>query len=411
MLTLLFVLLLNYPSLILTTDVFIYTRSKRQVTSSIIGDSNCNEVKSICNIVNEKDDLSMLECLLATNPDRLKLINKKCQNTIWDRSKALIEDTNVKHYLESVCGKELIQLPCKVDKSDNVGHYLKCVISNINEIQDAACNQALLKLENVAFTDYRLIKKFIEHCNNDIKDLVCGRFDPDNFSQLETLNCLQENIMNIKTEECKKEIFQLSELQSSSIKWNSLLFVDCANDYSRYCSNLKAGTGRVIPCLMQQFLLDQSSVEKKCAQHLLRRQKLIAADFRVSKGLLKSCKDDIKKGHCRRQNSNDKTVRLAQILLCLENMMKNGTKIDTDCMKEMIGHRRMLMEDYRLSPEIVNLCKNETQIYCHGYEFGGKTIHCLMNQALNHGNSVIPRLSDACLRAVSMCNLTLIFIY
>lgn len=398
MLTILLVLLLSYPSFILTTDVFISTRSKRQLTS-IIDDPSCNEVRSICVNLHENNDLFVLECLLATNP--AKILNKKCQNTIWEHSKALIQDINVKNYLDPVCGKELNQIHCKVDKSDNnVGQYLKCVISNINEIQNTACNQALLQLENVAFTDYRLIQKFIEHCNDDIKDLECGRFDPENHSQTQTLNCLQDNIMNLKTEDCKKEVFQLSEIQSSSIKMDDLLFVDCANDYSRYCPRLTAGTGRVIPCLMQQFLLDQSTVEKKCAQHLLRRQKLIAADFRVSKGFLKACKDDIKKGHCRRQNSNDKTVRLAQILLCLENLMKNSTKIDTDCAKEMIGHRQMLMEDYRLSPEIVNSCKNETQMHCKGY--GGKTIHCLMNQAVNHGNSVVPRLSDACLRAVSM---------
>lgn len=247
-----------------------------------------------------------------------------------------------------------------------------------------------------------MIEKFIAHCEEDIHNLLCGIFDPHSHSQTKTLSCLQDKIMLIKSDSCKKEVFRFSEVQSNNIKMDAQLFIDCSNDVLRYCPNTLPGSGRIIPCLMQQFLLDQSKVQQMCAQHLMRRQKLIAADFRVSKGLLKSCKGDIKKGHCRRQNSSDKTVRLAQILLCLENLMKNGTKLDPECSKEMIDHRRMLMEDYRLSPEIVNSCKNETQLYCNFFEYGGRTIHCLMNQALIHGNSVVPRLTDACLRAVSI---------
>lgn len=403
MLSVLLLLVLSYPLFTLSTHEFIYTRSKRELTTSIIDDPKCQEIKTICMNLSEKDDLLVLECLLATSQERLKTINKDCQQVIWDHSWFLIQDTNVKNILVPVCGNELDQLACREDhSSNNNGQYLKCVINNINEIENPSCNQALLRLENVAFTDYRWVHKFIEHCTDDIKNLQCGRFDPENYSQTKTLNCLQENIMNVRTEECKKEVFRFSELQSSSIKLDAQLFIDCTNDYSRYCSKYLAGSGRVIPCLMQQLLLDQSKIEKKCRLHLMRRQKLIAADFRVSKGLLRACKDEIRKGHCRRQNSSDKTVRLAQILLCLENLMKNGTKLDSDCTSEMIDHRRMLMEDYRLSPEIVNSCKNETQIYCKGYEVGGKTIHCLMNQALIHGNSVIPRLSDSCLRAVSV---------
>lgn len=404
MLNFLLLLFLIYPSIVLASNEFIYTRNKRELRH-IIDDVNCNEVKTICSNLNDKDDLSVLECLLSTNPERLKVINTDCQHAIWDHTRTLIQDTNVENFLAPLCRK-LKQIPCSVSKSDkNQGQYLKCLISYINDIStDTVCNEAMLHLENLAFSDYRWMQKFLEHCTDDILNLECGRLDADNYSQTKTINCLQEKIMLLKSEGCKKEVLRLSELQSSSIKLDAPLFIDCTNDYSRYCSLFPAGSGRVIPCLMQKFLLEPSTIERKCAQHLKRRQKLIAADFHVSKGLLRACKDDIKKGHCRRQNSSDKTVRLAQILLCLENLMKNGSRLDVDCTNEMIYHRRMLMEDYRLSPEIVNSCKNETLAYCKKYEFGEKTIHCLMNQALVHDNNV-PRLSDQCIRAVSTFNI------
>lgn len=47
-------------------------------------------------------------------------------------------------------------------------------------------------------------------------------------------------------------------------------------------------------------------------------------DYSVSKGLARACKEDIRSYRCRRLVSEDKGVRLAQILLCLENAIKNG---------------------------------------------------------------------------------------
>lgn len=124
----------------------------------------------------------------------------------------------------------------------------------------------------------------------------------------------------------------------------------------------------------------------------------VLQDYRVSKGLMKSCKEDIKKYHCRKQTSDDKAIRLAQVLLCLENLLRNGTKIEEDCEAEMRDHRRILMEDYRLSPEIINGCSMEIKKFCNELEVGGKTIHCLMGVArIEHGKKIRP----VCERAVS----------
>jgi Cysteine rich repeat. len=62
----------------------------------------------------------------------------------------------------------------------------------------------------------------------------------------------------------------------------------------------------------------------QCQEHLTRRQKLIAQDFKVSKGLARMCKDEIRASHCRRAVSEQKEIRLAQILLCLEGVIRNG---------------------------------------------------------------------------------------
>jgi Golgi apparatus protein 1 len=66
----------------------------------------------------------------------------------------------------------------------------------------------------------------------------------------------------------------------------------------------------------------------------------------------------------------------------------------------MIEHRKILMEDYRLSPEIVTGCSEDINNFCNTLEVGGKTIHCLMEHARLKKRK--GRVSAPCQRAVSL---------
>lgn len=44
----------------------------------------------------------------------------------------------------------------------------------------------------------------------------------------------------------------------------------------------------------------------------------------------------------------------------------------------MMDYRRMLMEDFSLSPEIVLHCRSEIEGHCSGLHRKGRTLHCLM---------------------------------
>lgn len=140
------------------------------------------------------------------------------------------------------------------------------------------------------------------------------------------------------------------------------------------------------------------SMTARCQEQLTRREKLIASDYKISKGLVKACKEDIRNNRCRRSVSEDKDIRLAQILLCLESAVKNGSKIDGNCQAEMFDHRKLLMEDYRLSPEIVDGCANDITTFCNSLEVGGATIHCLMEHTRTRKKK--SRVLPKCQRAV-----------
>ncbi len=79
-----------------------------------------------------------------------------------------------------------------------------------------------------------------------------------------------------------------------------------------------------------------------------------------------------------------------------------GTKISGDCRAEMVRHRQLLMDDYRLSPEVVNRCSNDIDEYCKFLEKGGKTIHCLLENSRPRGRRQ-KTVSAGCQRAVRDC--------
>ena len=65
----------------------------------------------------------------------------------------------------------------------------------------------------------------------------------------------------------------------------------------------------------------------------------------------------------------------------------------------MLSHRKMLMEDYHLSPDLVVHCKSELEQFCGGgVQTNGRTLHCLMKHARGHKNK---RFSSECRKQVS----------
>lgn len=281
---------------------------------------------------------------------------------------------------------QILQKPCQgilnslnLQATDEIGTALGKIIDKKEEIKQPACVNLIVRLEAVAFSDFRFVSSFVRDCSSDIEVNACGRFHLDRnvLSQGETLACLQTHIDTL-TEECKKGIMHLSELQAENVKLDRPLFAACGDDLLRLCADVRPA--QIYKCLLLHK--NDQLMSHSCQEQLSRRYKIIAHDYKVSKGLARSCKEDIKINHCRRGVSEDKDVRLAQILLCLEAAHKNNTKISAECMAEIFDHRKLLMEDYQMSPEILSDCADDITKFCNDLEAGGgKTIHCLMENA------------------------------
>jgi Golgi apparatus protein 1 len=339
----------------------------------------------------------VLECIDTFQTSEYDLnIDSQCQHAIYTQKLELMNDKNVHMLLDRSCSKDIDMLNsyCQPDSKEYSGRYLSCVLDNRDVTKDLICKGQIQRIETVAFSDYRLISKFLTSCSDDIEKSNCGRLTKNSKStQGDTLSCLQMQIAQL-SDHCKKEIYHISELQADNIKFDRQTYMACSGDVKRFCADMHGY--EIYKCLMKNKNSQQMS--KKCESQLNRRSSLMGQDYRISRGLAKACKEDIKQNHCRKGTSDDKDIRLAQILLCLEAAHKNSTKLLPDCLAEIFDHRKMLMEDYKLSPEIIIDCSDELTRFCTNTE-GSQTIHCLMEHAKPRKKKEL-RVSAQCLRAV-----------
>lgn len=286
-------------------------------------------------------------------------------------------------------------------ETSNLSAVLAKLIEHKDDVKQLACTTLIGRLEAVAFSDFRFVSSFVQDCSADIENKSCGRFHLDRnvLSQGETLACLQTHIDTL-SEQCKKGILHLSELQSENVKLDRPLYAACGDDMLRLCADVRPN--QKYKCLLQHK--NDAMMSPVCQEQLLRRYRIISHDYKVSKGLARACKEDIKINHCRRGVSEDKEVRLAQILLCLEAAHKNNTKVSAECLAEIFDHRKLLMDDYQMSPEILSECADDISKFCSDVDAGGgRTIHCLMENA-RPKKKRDRRVTARCQRGTFRCN-------
>lgn len=61
-------------------------------------------------------------------------------------------------------------------------------------------------------------------------------------------------------------------------------------------------------------------------------------------------------------------------------------------------HRKLLLQNYQLSPEVVSTCSNDIENYCRNNEIGRRTIHCLMDHSKPSRQK--NRIGKSCQKAV-----------
>ncbi|MBN3288098.1 GSLG1 protein, partial [Polyodon spathula] len=343
------------------------------------------------------NNLAVLECLQDRKEDTE--IASDCNHLLWNYKFNLTTDPKFESVAVEVCKSTIPEIKECVEEERGKGFLVSCLVDHRANITEYQCHQYITKMTAIIFSDYRLICGFMGKCREDVNALRCGSIstgEKDIHSQGEVIACLEralvleleerENRYEIK-EECKKAILRVAELSSDDFHLDRYLYFSCREDRERFCENTQAGEGRIYKCLFNHKF--EESMSGKCREALTTRQKLIAQDYKVSYSLAKACKVDLRKYRCNVDNlPRAREARLSYLLLCLESAVHRGRVVSGECQGEMLDYRRMLMEDYSLSPEIMLNCRGEIDHHCSGLHRKGRTLHCLMRLGRGEKNSL-----------------------
>ncbi|CAG5849057.1 unnamed protein product [Menidia menidia] len=344
----------------------------------------------------------------ACREDLLRL----CPKHTWTNNLAVLEclqdrreDTDIApdcNHFESVatevCKSTISEIKECSQEERGRGYLLSCLVDHRGNISEYQCNQYVTKMTSIVFSDYRLICGFTDKCKEDINSLRCGSVNvghKDVHSQGEVIACLEKALVREAEqqdpvrpirEECQKAILRVAELSSDDFHLDRHLYFACRDDRERFCQNTQAGEGKVYKCLFNHKF-EESMSEK---------------DYRVSYSLAKACRADLRKQRCSLDSSlpRAREARLSYLLLCLEAAVHRGRPVSGECQGEMLDYRRMLMEDFSLSPEIVLHCRAEIEAQCSGLHRKGRTLHCLMRAGRGDRSATVDSVCQSALQTL-----------
>uniref|UniRef100_A0A1A8R944 Golgi apparatus protein 1 n=1 Tax=Nothobranchius pienaari TaxID=704102 RepID=A0A1A8R944_9TELE len=384
---------------------------KRSAGWKLSEEAVCREdLSRLCPKHSWNNNLAVLECLQDKKEDTE--IATECNHLLWSYKLNLTTDPKFESVALEVCKTTIPEIKECATEELGKGYLVSCLVEHRGNITDYQCNQYITKMTSIVFSDYRLICGFMDKCREDINTLRCGSIttgEKDVHSQGEVIACLEKGLVREAEEkhgahhirdECKKSIMRVAELSSDDFHLDRYLYFACREDRERFCENTLAGEGRVYKCLFNHKF--EEAMSEKCREALTTRQKLIAQDYKVSYSLAKACKSDLRKYHCNvdANMSRARDTRLSYLLLCLEAAVHRGRPVSGECQGEMLDFRRMLMEDFSLSPEIVLHCRTEIEAQCSGLHRKGRTLHCLMRIGRGDRSSAINSICQNALQTL-----------
>ncbi|GMR35933.1 hypothetical protein PMAYCL1PPCAC_06128 [Pristionchus mayeri] len=394
---------------------------------SLLSFDACKEdIHKLCNKegVDLKSDMSILECLQDSGYSETATLTAACETLVWQFKVKLTQDDRFTTAAKQYCSKEMQDIPAlgACVSQTAPGYALSCMMEfTQNVTKTSTCHAFLSRTERLAFSDFRLVGPFINKCQKEIEKHGCAVITPDKahekvrvpHTQGMALECLIQKVVAQEQknpsdagkieESCRHEVMRLAEMQAEDFNLDRPMFFACRADRERYCRDVPAGGGKIFECLL--FNRHDQFMQPECAKVLAERAHLMGRDYRMAHPLTKACQEEMTAYKCEPQANLESAAHfhLNWILLCLENgaHQKEAKPASEACRHEMLTHRQLMMEEFRIAPEIVLTCAKEIDQFCSprgDIEAEGRTLHCLMAHAQERDEK--KQVSAECMQAI-----------
>lgn len=269
-----------------------------------------DDVSNLCSDVEPGENREM-NCLT----EKRIQVSWVCQNQMFRNEKESGDDIRLSVRLFNKCMVD----SQKFCKDIEPGHMRvqECLEDNMDESGFSAdCKEELENVLAKRVSDFRLDTALREACEDDLKD-TCGTslddMDNDDKVKKTALNCLQQYKEELKSDKCRSEVHRRMSRAARDIRFDEILANSCFDDRNKFCTDVQAGSARVIRCLQD----NRANLDQKCAAALFDHEVRMAEDIDFKYPMKKACAWEIS-NFCKNVPHGH-----ARVIRCLEEHLED----------------------------------------------------------------------------------------
>uniref|UniRef100_A0A672PKJ8 Golgi apparatus protein 1 n=1 Tax=Sinocyclocheilus grahami TaxID=75366 RepID=A0A672PKJ8_SINGR len=225
-------------------------------------------IKRFCT---ESDAKNVLQCLKLNKNS--ELMDPKCKQMITKRQITQNTDYRLNPVLRKACKSDIPKFCQSIlgkasDANELEGQVISCLkLKYADQRLSGDCEDQIRVILQESALDYRLDPQLQVHCSNEIPRL-CAEEAAAQEQTGQVEECLKNNLLKIKPEECKMEVLNMLKESKADIFVDPVLHTACALDLKHHCAAINPGRGRQMSCLMESLQDKQVRLQPECKRRL-----------------------------------------------------------------------------------------------------------------------------------------------
>eukprot|EP00878_Enallax_costatus_P020866 GHUV01022075.1.p1 GENE.GHUV01022075.1~~GHUV01022075.1.p1 ORF type:complete len:715 (+),score=210.45 GHUV01022075.1:1362-3506(+) len=311
----------------------------------------------------------VIRCL-QNNRDKLSGV---CRATLFDEEVRFSENIDFQFPMKQACLQE-IEMYCK-DIPHGNARVIRC-LQNSKTKKDfgKTCLAEVMAFEQKSSQDYRFNFRLKKMCKGDIERVckdVCHP-DEDQVCGGQVLRCLTEKLDELKSEDCRKEVYYFQKMEVSNYHNDVILAAQCRNDVEKFCKNVQPGDGRVHACLREH----RKEISDGCRREEMILEQQEAEHIELRPNLLKACSNE------RQTFCGNVQPGSARVFRCLAEKLADPD-FGPRCRYEVISKLQRRQANWKLDPTLRRACRADVADLCKAEDTlateTGEVYRCLVH--------------------------------